>query len=155
AAKRRPSRESRSQFLDVPHHRAHGLARLHPLDSAFTQAFTILPLFLLGYDGPAFAGAAVFVTVLAIPQHANVRFPVRGVRWVVNTPEWHHWHRAIDPEARNKNCEGSHPAGRLPAPARVPVPFVTSGTLPDSPPTAARRVARVLRDNQVDVVTVA
>jgi sterol desaturase/sphingolipid hydroxylase (fatty acid hydroxylase superfamily) len=78
-------------------------ARLHPLDSAFTQAFTILPLFLLGYDGRVFAGAAVLVTVLAIFQHANVRFRFPGVRWVVNTPEWHHWHHAIDADARDKN----------------------------------------------------
>ena len=78
-------------------------ARLHPLDSAFTQAFTILPLFLLGYDGRVFAGVAVVVTLLAIFQHANVRFRVPGVRWIVNTPEWHHWHHAIDPDARDKN----------------------------------------------------
>jgi sterol desaturase/sphingolipid hydroxylase (fatty acid hydroxylase superfamily) len=78
-------------------------ARLHPLDSAFTQAFTILPLFLLGYDGRVFAGAAVFVTLLAIFQHANVRFRFPGLRWVVNTPEWHHWHHAIDSDARDKN----------------------------------------------------
>jgi sterol desaturase/sphingolipid hydroxylase (fatty acid hydroxylase superfamily) len=78
-------------------------ARLHPLDSAFTQAFTILPLFLLGYDGRVFAGAAVFITLLAIFQHANVRFRFPGLRWVVNTPEWHHWHHAIDRDARNKN----------------------------------------------------
>jgi len=78
-------------------------ARLHPLDSAFTQAVTILPLFLLGYDGRVFAGAAVFVTLLAIFQHANVRFRFPGVRWIINTPEWHHWHHAIDAEARDKN----------------------------------------------------
>ena len=78
-------------------------ARLHPLDAAFTQAFTILPLFLLGYDGRVFAGAAVLVTLLAIFQHANVRFRFPGVRWIVNTPEWHHWHHAIDAEARDKN----------------------------------------------------
>ena len=78
-------------------------ARLHPLDSAFTQAVTILPLFLLGYDGGVFAGAAVVVTLLAIFQHANVRLRFPGVRWVVNTPEWHHWHHAIDAEARDRN----------------------------------------------------
>jgi sterol desaturase/sphingolipid hydroxylase (fatty acid hydroxylase superfamily) len=78
-------------------------ARLHPLDAAFTQAVTILPLFLLGYDGRVFAGAAVFVTLLAIFQHANVRLRFPGLRWVVNTPEWHHWHHAIDAEARDRN----------------------------------------------------
>jgi len=77
--------------------------RLHPLDSAFTQAFTIMPLFLLGYGAGVFAGAAIFITLLALFQHANVRLRFPFVRWVVNTPEWHHWHHAIDDEARDKN----------------------------------------------------
>jgi sterol desaturase/sphingolipid hydroxylase (fatty acid hydroxylase superfamily) len=77
--------------------------RLHPLDQAFTQAFTVLPLFLLGYDAGVFAGVAVFVTLLALFQHANVRLRFPVLRWVVNTPEWHHWHHALDPAARDKN----------------------------------------------------
>jgi sterol desaturase/sphingolipid hydroxylase (fatty acid hydroxylase superfamily) len=77
--------------------------RLHPLDSAFTQAFTVMPLFLLGYTGGVFGGVAVFVTLLALFQHANVRLRFPYLRWVINTPEWHHWHHAIDDEARNKN----------------------------------------------------
>jgi sterol desaturase/sphingolipid hydroxylase (fatty acid hydroxylase superfamily) len=77
--------------------------RLHPLDSAFTQAFTALPLVLLGYEAGVFAGVAVFVTLLAIFQHANVRLRFPVLRWVINTPEWHHWHHAIDDDARDKN----------------------------------------------------
>jgi sterol desaturase/sphingolipid hydroxylase (fatty acid hydroxylase superfamily) len=77
--------------------------RLHPVDQAFTQAFTIMPLFLLGYGGGTFAGVAVFVALLAIFQHANVRLRFPGIRWIINTPEWHHWHHAVDPEARDKN----------------------------------------------------
>jgi sterol desaturase/sphingolipid hydroxylase (fatty acid hydroxylase superfamily) len=77
--------------------------RLHPLDTAFTQGFTVLPLFLFGYGGHVFAGAAVFIMLLAIFQHANVRLRFPGLRWVINTPEWHHWHHAIDEEARDKN----------------------------------------------------
>lgn len=77
--------------------------RLHPLDQAFTQAFTVMPLVILGYGGGTFAGVAVFVTLLAIFQHANVRLRFPGLRWVINTPEWHHWHHATDPEARDKN----------------------------------------------------
>jgi sterol desaturase/sphingolipid hydroxylase (fatty acid hydroxylase superfamily) len=77
--------------------------RLHPLDQAFTQAFTVFPLFLLGYGTGVFGGVAVFVTMLALFQHANVRLRFPGVRWVINTPEWHHWHHAIDDDARDKN----------------------------------------------------
>src|SRR5207253_71733 len=77
--------------------------RLHPLDQAFTQAFTIFPLFVLGYGAGVFGGVAVFITLLALFQHANVRLRFPGLRWVINTPEWHHWHHAIDVEARDKN----------------------------------------------------
>ena len=77
--------------------------RVHPLDSGFTQAFTIMPLFILGYGGGVFAGATIVVALLAIFQHANVRLRFPVVRWIIPTPEWHHWHHAIDDEARNKN----------------------------------------------------
>jgi sterol desaturase/sphingolipid hydroxylase (fatty acid hydroxylase superfamily) len=77
--------------------------RLHPIDSGFTQAFTVLPLFLLGYAGGLFAGVSAFITLLAIFQHANVRLRFPYLRWAVPTPEWHHWHHAIDDEAVNKN----------------------------------------------------
>jgi sterol desaturase/sphingolipid hydroxylase (fatty acid hydroxylase superfamily) len=78
-------------------------ARLHPFDQAFTQACVIAPLFVLGYDAGAFAGVAVFFTALALFQHANVRLRFPGLRWVINTPEWHHWHHSTDPEARDRN----------------------------------------------------
>jgi sterol desaturase/sphingolipid hydroxylase (fatty acid hydroxylase superfamily) len=77
--------------------------RLHPLDSGFTQAFTVFPLIILGYDAGLFGGVAAFITLLALFQHANVRLRFPGLRWVINTPEWHHWHHATDPEARDKN----------------------------------------------------
>jgi sterol desaturase/sphingolipid hydroxylase (fatty acid hydroxylase superfamily) len=77
--------------------------RLHPLDQAFTQAITVFPLVLLGYGAGVFGGVAVFITLLALFQHANVRLRFPGVRWVINTPEWHHWHHAIDEQARDKN----------------------------------------------------
>ena len=77
--------------------------RLHPVDSAFTQALTIMPLFVLGYGNGVFAGVAVFITLLALFQHANVRLRFPYLRWVINTPEWHHWHHSLDDEARDKN----------------------------------------------------
>jgi sterol desaturase/sphingolipid hydroxylase (fatty acid hydroxylase superfamily) len=77
--------------------------RLHPLDSALTQACAIVPLVALGYDRGLFAGVTVVVTALAIFQHANVRLRVPVLRWVLPTPEWHHWHHARDAEAHDTN----------------------------------------------------
>jgi sterol desaturase/sphingolipid hydroxylase (fatty acid hydroxylase superfamily) len=77
--------------------------RLHPLDTAFTQACFLTPLVVLGYDGGVFGGVAVLVTALALFQHSNTRLRFPGVRWVINTPEWHHWHHSSAAEARDKN----------------------------------------------------
>jgi sterol desaturase/sphingolipid hydroxylase (fatty acid hydroxylase superfamily) len=76
-------------------------ARLHPVDQALTQFVFVAPLFVLGYDAGVFGGAAVVLTFLAIFQHANVRMRFPGIRWIVPTPEWHHWH--LDADARDTN----------------------------------------------------
>jgi sterol desaturase/sphingolipid hydroxylase (fatty acid hydroxylase superfamily) len=78
-------------------------ARVHPLDSAFTQAFTLIPLVLLGYRGGTVVGVSAVVVLIALFQHANVRLRFPVVRWLINTPEWHHWHHSVDTEARDKN----------------------------------------------------
>jgi sterol desaturase/sphingolipid hydroxylase (fatty acid hydroxylase superfamily) len=77
--------------------------RLHPFDQAFTQACFLAPLIVLGYGAGVFGGAAVFLTALAIFQHANTRLRFPGIRWVINTPQWHHWHHSSHEEARDKN----------------------------------------------------
>ena len=43
------------------------------------------------------------MTALAIFQHANVRLRFPVLRWVLPTPEWHHWHHATDAEAHDHN----------------------------------------------------
>jgi sterol desaturase/sphingolipid hydroxylase (fatty acid hydroxylase superfamily) len=78
-------------------------ARVHPIDQVFTHGAVVIPLYLLGFGGGTFGGAVVFFTLLALFQHANVRLRFPVVRWVINTPEWHHWHHALDREAINTN----------------------------------------------------
>jgi sterol desaturase/sphingolipid hydroxylase (fatty acid hydroxylase superfamily) len=77
--------------------------RVHPIDQIFTHGAVVIPLYLLGFNGNVFGGVVVFFTLLALFQHANVRLRFPVVRWVINTPEWHHWHHALDREAINKN----------------------------------------------------
>lgn len=78
-------------------------ARVHPIDAGFTQACAVAPIVLLGFTEGASAGVAAGLTVLAIFQHANVRLRFPGLRWIVPTPEWHHWHHAVDAEAHDTN----------------------------------------------------
>jgi len=126
-------------------------ARLHPLDQVFTQGAVVVPLYLLGFNGGVFGGVVVFFTLLALFQHANVRLRFPVIRWVINTPEWHHWHHAIDREAINKNFgvpvidklfgTAFMPRGKRPTGfgTREPVPPVSYGRQLAYPFTKAAR----------------
>jgi len=78
-------------------------SRLHPLDTTFSQVCTIVPMVALGYSGAAIFPVAVFIAVLAVFQHANTRLRFPLLRWLIPTPEWHHWHHAVDREAHDRN----------------------------------------------------
>jgi sterol desaturase/sphingolipid hydroxylase (fatty acid hydroxylase superfamily) len=111
--------------------------RLHPLDQAFTQGFFLAPLLVLGYGGGVFGSAAVFLTALALFQHSNTRLRFPGLRWVINTPQWHHWHHSSHPEARDKNF-GVPAIDRIFGTAYMPKGvYATEFGIPDAvPPTS-------------------
>jgi lathosterol oxidase len=78
-------------------------SRLHLVDVVVTRATTFVPLFVLGFSEPALVAYLVFVAFQAVFLHANTRLRLRGLRWVLATPEFHHWHHAAEPEAVDKN----------------------------------------------------
>jgi lathosterol oxidase len=78
-------------------------SRLHLVDIAVTRGLTYVPIYLLGFaDGPLVAYLVV-VSAQATFIHANVRFEFGWLRWVVATPQFHHWHHAAEPDAVDKN----------------------------------------------------
>jgi sterol desaturase/sphingolipid hydroxylase (fatty acid hydroxylase superfamily) len=84
-------------------------ARLHPVDQAFTRACTVLPLYALGFSRLTFGGFVFVATLQALFVHANVRLRFGPLRYVVATPEFHHWHHGDVPEAYDKNFAGELP----------------------------------------------
>jgi|HubBroStandDraft_6_1064221.scaffolds.fasta_scaffold10154_4 sterol desaturase/sphingolipid hydroxylase (fatty acid hydroxylase superfamily) len=102
--------------------------RLHPVDQAFTRSCIVLPLVALGFSRATFGAFLLLLTFQALFIHANVRFRFGPLRWVIATPEFHHWHHSGDPAAYNSNFAGEFPAmdllfGTLHLPA---------GSMPDS-----------------------
>src|SRR5262245_19560518 len=77
--------------------------RLHVVEQLGTRALTFIPVFILGFDMVPMAAYVVFITFHATFIHANVRFYYGPLKWLVATPQFHHWHHAIEREAIDKN----------------------------------------------------
>ena len=78
-------------------------SRLHLVDIAITRAVGFVPVYILGFaSGPTYA-YLVFVSFQAILIHANVSFAFGPLRWLLATPQFHHWHHAAESEAVDKN----------------------------------------------------
>jgi sterol desaturase/sphingolipid hydroxylase (fatty acid hydroxylase superfamily) len=78
-------------------------SRSHLVDTVVNRTLGFVPIFLLGFSAPALYAYLVFVSYHAVYIHANVshRWPV--LRWVLATPEFHHWHHTSDEEGIDKN----------------------------------------------------
>jgi sterol desaturase/sphingolipid hydroxylase (fatty acid hydroxylase superfamily) len=83
--------------------------RLHPIDQAFTRSCVVLPIVALGFTRATFGAFLVLMTFQALFIHANVRFRFGPLRWLISTPEFHHWHHSGDPAAYNSNFAGELP----------------------------------------------
>jgi sterol desaturase/sphingolipid hydroxylase (fatty acid hydroxylase superfamily) len=78
-------------------------SRMHPVDVVVTRAVAFLPVFVLGFAPPALYAYLVAVSFHAVFIHANVRWRFPYLRWLVTTPEYHHWHHTSDEEGLDKN----------------------------------------------------
>jgi lathosterol oxidase len=78
-------------------------SRLHLFDVVVTRAVSFVPLFVMGFSQQALLVYVVLVSFQAVLLHANVRLPLGWLRWVVATPEFHHWHHSAEREARDRN----------------------------------------------------
>lgn len=82
--------------------RMHFLAntRSHPVDMVVTRLFGLVPLYLLGLAAPSAAGSAAPALLLVIGTlwgffiHANLRWRLGPLEWIVTTPAFHHWHHS-------------------------------------------------------------
>jgi sterol desaturase/sphingolipid hydroxylase (fatty acid hydroxylase superfamily) len=80
--------------------------RVHPIDQILTKSASLIPCFALGYSEVALAAFAVIYHWHSILLHANVRMNLGPLRWLIASPEFHHWHHSDHREAYDKNFAG-------------------------------------------------
>jgi sterol desaturase/sphingolipid hydroxylase (fatty acid hydroxylase superfamily) len=84
-------------------------ARVHPIDQILTKAASLLPIFALGFSEIAIGMYLMLYYWQSFLIHANLRIRFGPLRWVLASPEFHHWHHSNHSEARNKNFAGQLP----------------------------------------------
>jgi len=78
-------------------------ARVHPFDQIVTKGASLLPLLVFGFSGPVIAAHALIYSWHAYLLHSNVRIKFGPLKWVIASPEYHHWHHANQRDAYDKN----------------------------------------------------
>ena len=74
--------------------------RSHPVDMVITRLFGLVPLYLLGLASPTVADSGTPAVLLVLGTmwgffiHANLRWRLGPLEWIVTTPAFHHWHHS-------------------------------------------------------------
>jgi lathosterol oxidase len=77
--------------------------RIHIVDLALTRSLIYIPAFVLGYSQGPMLAYIVFVALYSVFIHANLNFKFGPLRYVLATPQFHHWHHGAEEEAIDKN----------------------------------------------------
>jgi len=77
--------------------------RSHALEILINQTVEFAPMVLLGASPQVPLIKAMIGAVWGLWIHANVGVHTGWLQWVINGPEAHRWHHAVDPEAQNLN----------------------------------------------------
>jgi sterol desaturase/sphingolipid hydroxylase (fatty acid hydroxylase superfamily) len=78
-------------------------SRQHILELIITRTLVLAPIYVLGFSKEVIDLYIVIVGFQAVFNHANVNVRLGPLRYVIVTPNFHHWHHSQDKEALDKN----------------------------------------------------
>jgi sterol desaturase/sphingolipid hydroxylase (fatty acid hydroxylase superfamily) len=83
--------------------------RVHPLDQIATRGLSLLPVFTLGFSDVAIGVYLMLYGWQAYFVDSNLRINLGPFRWLLASPEFHHWHHSRHLEARDRNFASQLP----------------------------------------------
>lgn len=91
------------------HHSSHAMdwlagSRTHLCEVFITRAMVMVPLYVCGFSAQALNAYVILVGVQAVAIHANLGLNFGPLRYIVATPQFHHWHHAKD----EKYCDANY-----------------------------------------------
>ncbi len=94
--------------LHAVHHSAEHIdwlagSRTHVVQTLFDRSLVFVPLYLLGPDREALNIYVVIVAFQAVLIHSNLSWNFGPLRYLMVTPQFHHWHHSKDKPAIDTN----------------------------------------------------
>jgi sterol desaturase/sphingolipid hydroxylase (fatty acid hydroxylase superfamily) len=94
--------------LHAVHHSAKSMdwlagSRQHIVELLITRTLVLAPIYVLGFSKEVIDAYIVIVGFQAVFNHANVSVRLGPLRYVIVTPNFHHWHHAQDDDAIDRN----------------------------------------------------
>ncbi|HPU52601.1 MAG TPA: sterol desaturase family protein [Burkholderiaceae bacterium] len=78
-------------------------SRMHLLELVFTRVAVLGPLYVLGFSKEVMDAYIIVVGFQAVFNHSNVSLPWGPLKYLIVTPDFHHWHHSSDREAIDRN----------------------------------------------------
>ena len=77
-------------------------ARAHPIDNVFIRLCGLVPIYILGLGAPESVRGTLIATLVMLVVtvwgffiHANMRWRLGPLEWLITTPGFHHWHHTL------------------------------------------------------------
>ena len=78
-------------------------SRQHIVELIITRTLVLAPIYVLGFSKEVIDAYILIVGFQAVFNHANVSVRLGPLRYLIVTPNFHHWHHSQDDEAIDKN----------------------------------------------------
>ena len=78
-------------------------SRQHIFELLITRTLLLAPIYVLGFSKEVIDAHIIIVGFQAALNHCNVNVRLGPLRYVIVTPNFHHWHHSQDTEALDKN----------------------------------------------------
>jgi len=85
------------------HHYLWRGSRTHFIDIFFTRSVSYIPLYILGFSTLTFNVYIVFIAIHAVLIHSNTSIKFGFLKYIITTPQYHHWHHCEEPEHYGNN----------------------------------------------------
>lgn len=81
-------------------------SRLHVGEVLFMRTLVLAPIYVMGFSREVIDAYIIVIGFQAVLNHANVDIRLGWLRYILVTPNFHHWHHSQEIEALDRNYAG-------------------------------------------------